>query len=171
MRYHNITTDDMLNGDGLRTVLWVAGCTHCCKECQNPITWDVNGGVPFDEAAKQELFEKLNHDYISGITFSGGDPLHPFNREPITALAKEINETFPDKTIWLYTGFLWEDLQNEEILKYIDVLVDGEFMVDLLDTKLKWCGSSNQRIIDVPASLDAGRVILYVNNSENAVND
>lgn len=171
MRYHNITTDDMLNGDGLRTVLWVAGCTHCCKECQNPITWDVNGGVPFDEAAKQELFEKLNHDYISGITFSGGDPLHPLNREPITALAKEINEMFPDKTIWLYTGFLWEDLQNEEILKYIDVLVDGEFMIDLLDTKLKWCGSSNQRIIDVPASLDAGRVILYVNNSENAVND
>ena len=171
MRYHNITTDDMLNGDGLRTVLWVAGCTHCCKECQNPITWDVNGGVPFDEAAKQELFEKLNHDYISGITFSGGDPLHPLNREPITALAKEINETFPDKTIWLYTGFLWEELQNEEILKYIDVLVDGEFMVDLLDTKLKWCGSSNQRIIDVPASLDSGRVILYVNNSENAVND
>ena len=171
MRYHNITTDDMLNGDGLRTVLWVAGCTHCCKECQNPITWDVNGGVPFDEAAKQELFEKLNHDYISGITFSGGDPLHPLNREPITALAKEINETFPDKTIWLYTGFLWEDLQNEEILKYIDVLVDGEFMIDLLDTKLKWCGSSNQRIIDVPASLDTGRVILYVDNSENAVND
>ena len=171
MRYHNITTDDMLNGDGLRTVLWVAGCTHCCKECQNPITWDVNGGVPFDEAAKQELFEKLNHDYISGITFSGGDPLHPLNREPITALAKEINEKFPDKTIWLYTGFLWEDLQNEEILKYIDVLVDGEFMIDLLDTKLKWCGSSNQRIIDVPASLDSGRVILYVNNSENAVND
>ena len=171
MRYHNITTDDMLNGDGLRTVLWVAGCTHCCKECQNPITWDVNGGVPFDEAAKQELFEKLNHDYISGITFSGGDPLHPLNREPITALAKEINETFPDKTIWLYTGFLWEELQNEEILKYIDVLVDGEFMIDLLDTKLKWCGSSNQRIIDVPASLDAGRVILYVDNSENAVND
>ena len=171
MRYHNITTDDMLNGDGLRTVLWVAGCTHCCKECQNPITWDVNGGVPFDEAAKQELFEKLTHDYISGITFSGGDPLHPLNREPITALAKEINEKFPDKTIWLYTGFLWEDLQNEEILKYIDVLVDGEFMIDLLDTKLKWCGSSNQRIIDVPASLDSGRVILYVNNSENAVND
>ena len=171
MRYHNITTDDMLNGDGLRTVLWVAGCTHCCKECQNPITWDVNGGVPFDEAAKQELFEKLNHDYISGITFSGGDPLHPLNREPITALAKEINETFPDKTIWLYTGFLWEELQNEEILKYIDVLVDGEFMIDLLDTKLKWCGSSNQRIIDVPASLDSGRVILYVDNSENAVND
>lgn len=171
MRYHNITTDDMLNGDGLRTVLWVAGCTHCCKDCQNPITWDVNGGVPFDEAAKQELFEKLNHDYISGITFSGGDPLHPLNREPITALAKEINETFPDKTIWLYTGFLWEDLQKEEILKYIDVLVDGEFMVDLLDTKLKWCGTSNQRIIDVPASLAFDKVILYVNNSENAVND
>lgn len=166
MRYHNITTDDMLNGDGLRTVLWVAGCTHCCKDCQNPITWDANGGVPFTDETKEELFSKLNHDYISGITFSGGDPLHPQNREMITQLAKEINEKFPDKTIWCYTGFLWEELQNEEILNYIDVLVDGEFMVDLLDTKLKWCGSSNQRIIDVPASLDAGHVILYVNNSE-----
>ena len=118
MRYHNITTDDMLNGDGLRTVLWVAGCTHCCKDCQNPITWDVNGGVPFTDETKEELFSKLNHDYISGITFSGGDPLHPQNREMVTQLAKELNEKFPDKTIWCYTGFLWEDLQNEEILNY-----------------------------------------------------
>ena len=79
MRYHNITKEDMLNGEGLRSVLWLAGCTHHCKNCQNPITWDINGGIPFDEAARQELFESLDKDYISGITFSGGDPLHPQN--------------------------------------------------------------------------------------------
>ena len=80
MRYHNITKDDMLNGDGLRVVLWVAGCTHCCKDCQNPITWDPNGGLLFDDAAKEEIFEQLEKSYISGITFSGGDPLHPAKR-------------------------------------------------------------------------------------------
>ena len=79
MRYHNITKDDMLNGDGLRVVLWVAGCNHCCKECHNPITWDPNGGLEFDEAAKQEIFDELEKDYIHGITFSGGDPLHIAN--------------------------------------------------------------------------------------------
>lgn len=103
MRYHNITTDDMLNGDGLRTVLWVAGCNHKCKGCHNPITWDVNGGIPFDDTAKTELFEKLSKDYISGITFSGGDPLHPQNRECIGSLIREVAEKFPTKTIWLYT--------------------------------------------------------------------
>ena len=102
MRYHNITTDDMLNGDGLRTVLWVAGCEHRCRGCHNPITWDVDGGVPFDEAAEQELFEKLSADYISGITFSGGDPLHKRNRDEITRLAKKVRETLPGKTIWLW---------------------------------------------------------------------
>ena len=95
MRYHNITRDDMLNGDGLRVVLWVAGCNHCCKECQNPVTWDPNGGLPFDQAAKQELFDQLEKSYISGVTFSGGDPLYPGNRMEITALAKEIREKFP----------------------------------------------------------------------------
>ena len=77
MRYHNITKDDMLNGDGLRAVLWVAGCTHKCKGCHNPVTWDIEGGIPFDDAAKEELFEAIKPDYISGVTFSGGDPLHP----------------------------------------------------------------------------------------------
>ncbi len=106
MRYHNITKDDMLNGDGLRVCLWVAGCTHACKDCHNPITWDICGGIEFDEAAKQELFETLAKPYISGITLTGGDPLHPQNREPIGALVREIREKFPNKTIWLYTGFL-----------------------------------------------------------------
>lgn len=97
MRYHNITKDDMLNGDGLRVVLWVAGCDHCCKDCQNPVTWDPNGGLEFDAEAKAELFEALDHDYISGITFSGGDPLFYGNREDVTLLAKEVKDRFPGK--------------------------------------------------------------------------
>lgn len=153
MRYHNITKDDMLNGDGLRVVLWVAGCSHCCKECHNPITWDPNGGLPFDEAAKQEIYEQLDKSYISGITFSGGDPLHAANRLDVTNLMAEIREKYPSKTIWLYTGDTWENIRNYPLMKYVDVLVDGEFKIDLKGTKLLWKGSSNQRVIEVQASL------------------
>lgn len=153
MRYHNITKDDMVNGDGLRVVLWVSGCSHCCKECQNPLTWDPNGGLPFDEPAKQEIFEQLDKAYISGITFSGGDPMHSANRAGVLDLMKEIKEKYPQKTIWLYTGAVWEDVMNCEHMKYIDVLVDGEFQIDKKDNKLLWKGSSNQRVIDVQATL------------------
>ncbi len=153
MRYHNITKDDMLNGDGLRVVLWVAGCSHCCKECQNPITWDPNGGLLFDEAAKEELFETLAKPYISGITFSGGDPLHSANRLDVRNLMEEIKKKFPDKTIWLYTGDSWENIRHYPLLQYVDVLVDGEFKVEEKDTKLLWKGSKNQRVIDVQESL------------------
>ena len=153
MRYHNITKDDMLNGDGLRVVLWVAGCSHCCKECQNPITWDPNGGLPFDDAAKQEIFEQLEKPYISGITFSGGDPLHSANRVEVRNLMAEIKQKYPDKTIWLYTGDSWENILHYAAMQYIDVLVDGEFQVDKKDVKLLWKGRSNQRVIDVQASL------------------
>ena len=161
MRYHNITKDDMLNGDGLRVVLWGAGCSHCCRECQNPQTWDPNGGIPFDQAAREELFEQLGKTYISGITFSGGDPLHKNNITEITRLAKEIREKFPDKTIWLYTGSSWESIQKEEIVRYLDVCVDGEFIVEQKDTSLKWKGSANQRVIDVKKTLAAGKVVLH----------
>ena len=94
MRYHNITKDDMLNGDGLRVVLWVAGCEHHCPNCQNPVTWDINGGLEFDEAAKKEIFDELEKNYVSGITFSGGDPLHTQNRKDVGALIEEIKEKF-----------------------------------------------------------------------------
>lgn len=161
MRYHNITKDDMLNGDGLRTVLWVAGCSHCCKDCQNPITWDANGGLPFDEEAREELFTELKKDYISGVTLSGGDPLFYSNRADVLSLVKEIREKFPDKTIWLYTGFVWETIEQLEIMDYIDVLVDGEFVVELKDTQLYWRGSSNQRVIDVKATKRTGSVVLH----------
>lgn len=153
MRYHNITKDDMLNGDGLRVVLWVAGCSHCCKDCQNPITWDPDGGLFFDEDAKQEIFEQLEHSYISGITFSGGDPLHSANRLDVRNLMSEIKEKYPDKTIWLYTGYEWKDIWHYPMMKYVDVVVDGEFKIDLRDTNLLWKGSSNQNVIDVQATL------------------
>lgn len=153
MRYHDITKDDMKNGDGLRVVLWVAGCDHCCRECHNPITWDPEGGLYFDGAAKEELFDQLQKDYISGVTFSGGDPLHPANRLEVRMLAKEIKERFPQKTIWLYTGFVWEEIWQLPIMRYVDVCVDGEFIVEQKDPKLLWKGSKNQRVIDVCATL------------------
>lgn len=161
MRYHNITKDDMLNGDGLRAVLWVSGCSHGCKECHNPVTWDIEGGLPFDDEARTELFEELSKDYTKGVTMSGGDPLHPINREDIGTLMEEIKQKFPGKTIWLYTGYDWDDIKELPCIPQIDVLVDGRFEVELLDKKLKWRGSSNQRIIDVKKSLMAGEPVLY----------
>lgn len=161
MRYHNITKDDMLNGDGLRVVLWVSGCSHGCKGCHNPVTWDPNGGLEFDEEAKEELFAELEKDYISGITFSGGDPLYYANRPEVLNLAREIKEKFPQKTIWLYTGFTWETIKELEIMEYLDVLVDGEFIQEQKDTMLHWRGSANQRVIDVPATGKSSQVVLH----------
>lgn len=155
MRYHNITKDDMRNGDGLRVVLWVAGCNHCCKGCHNRITWDPDGGLLFDEKAKQEILEQLNQDYIAGITFSGGDPMHPANRYDVKAFIKEIREKYPEKTIWLYTGDVWEQVWSDPIMKWVDVLVDGEFRQDEKDVQLLWKGSRNQRVIAVQRTLSS----------------
>ena len=113
------------------------------------------------DSERAEIFAELDKDYISGITFSGGDPLHPSNIAEVTALAREIREKYPDKTIWLYTGSLWEEIQQYEIIHYLDVCVDGEFQVDKKEVRLKWKGSSNQRVIDVQASLRENRVVLY----------
>lgn len=161
MRYHNITKDDMLNGDGLRVVLWVSGCSHCCKDCHNPITWDANSGLLFDAAAREELFEELSRDYISGVTLSGGDPLYFSNRGEILKLVKEVRERFPQKTVWMYTGCLWETVADLEIMDYVDVVVDGAFEVEKKDPQLYWRGSSNQRVIDVKATKAAGEVVLH----------
>ena len=149
MRYHNITTDDMKNGDGLRVVLWVSGCRHHCDECQNRLTWNPDDGLLFDENARNEIFMELHKPYISGLTLSGGDPLFPGNVEEMTKLARAVKERFPEKTIWLYTGELWEDIDSMEIMKYVDVVVDGPFKKELRNVKLHWRGSSNQRVIDV----------------------
>ena len=148
MHYHNITHDDIKNGDGLRIVLWVSGCDHHCKKCQNPVTWDPNGGLIFDDKAKEELFSYLDKDYIAGITFSGGDPLYIENREEIFKLCKEIKNRFPEKTIWIYTGYLFTDVISMkggvDLLNLIDVVVDGEYEEVNRNTKRYWCGSDNQ---------------------------
>lgn len=165
MRYHNITKDDMLNGDGLRVVLWLAGCKHHCDECQNPITWNPDDGLEFDQAAKEELFEALDKDYISGLTLSGGDPLHSSNYYDVFLLILKIKHRFPNKNIWLYTGYTWEEIMNSrELTKAIlnvDVLVDGKFIKEKADVKYEWAGSTNQRVIDVHKSIEKGEIVLW----------
>ena len=158
MKYHNITHCDMLNGNGIRVVLWVSGCDHRCKGCQNPITWDVNNGIPFDEDAYQEIINDLEQDYCSGLTLSGGDPMHTANRESILKLCQNIKKSYPNKTIWMYTGYTFEEIQDSPILKYIDVLVDGEYIEELKDIEAHWVGSTNQRVILVQETLNQGKV-------------
>ena len=171
----------MNNGDGLRVVLWLSGCSHHCYNCQNPQTWNPDSGIPFDESAKQEIFNELSKDYISGITFSGGDPLYENNLDEVLKLVKEIRISFHDKTIWLYTGYDFDLLNSKyneykytpfaanadewltrwEIISNIDVLVDGEYIDEQKDLTLKWRGSKNQRVIDVKQSLAQNKVVLY----------
>ena len=183
INYHNITHDDMNNGDGLRVVLWLSGCSHHCYNCQNPQTWNPDGGIPFDESAKQEIFNELSKDYISGITFSGGDPLYENNLDEVLKLVKEIRISFPEKTIWLYTGYDFDLLNSKyneykytpfaanadewltrwEIISNVDVLVDGEYIDEQKDLTLKWRGSKNQHVIDVKQSLAQNKIVLYCN--------
>ena len=173
----------MNNGNGLRVVLWLSGCSHHCYNCQNPQTWNPDSGIPFDESAKQEIFNELSKDYISGITFSGGDPLHENNLDEVLKLVQEIRISFPDKTIWLYTGYNFDLLNSKyneykytpfaanadewltrwEIISNVNVLVDGEYIDEQRDLTKKWAGSSNQRVIDVQQSLTQNKVLLYCN--------
>lgn len=147
MNYIRMDKFDMLNGEGCRVLLWVAGCDHHCPGCHNPETWDPKNGIPFTEETKKEIFEALDKDYISGITYTGGDPLFINNLSTITDLAKEIREKYPNKTQWLYTGFLYPEIQHLEIMDYLDVVVDGPFIEYKKDPTLQWRGSSNQKII------------------------
>lgn len=162
MNYHDIKKCDMLNGDGIRVSLWVSGCEHNCNQCQNPQTWDVNNGVPFDEDAEKELFEVLNKEYISGITFTGGDPLHENNLEDVLNLVNKIRLLSPQKTIWLYTGYTWETIMNDvkrrEIVLNCNVIVDGQYIDEQRDVTLRWRGSSNQRVIDVQRTINKGEI-------------
>ena len=172
MNYHNITKDDMLNGEGIRVVLWLAGCEHQCPGCQNPQTWDKCSGIPFDDEAKAELFEALSKDYIDGITFSGGDPMATFNRNEIFELIKEIKMNFPTKTVWCYTGYTFEQLMRSEarsnLYRCIDILVDGRFVKALSEnvTAIPWRGSTNQRVIDVKKTFATGNIVLLPGTEE-----
>ena len=177
MNYHNITYPDMNNGDGLRVVLWLSGCSHKCKGCQNPQTWDADSGIPFDESAKEELFRELGKDYISGITMSGGDPLHESNLDDVLDLVNEIRLSCPQKSIWLYSGYTWEQLFEDDefdikggicenqtrraIVLSTDVFIDGRYIDSQRDITLPYRGSKNQRLIDIQKSLQKGEVVLW----------
>lgn len=167
MNYHNITYPDQNNGPGLRVVIWVSGCSHHCLECQNPQTWDKNSGIIFDNSAKEEIIEQLKNNYISGVTWSGGDPMHKDNVETVLKFTEKIHDLFPEKNIWLYTGYTFEEIMNDtnlkrkQLLDLCDVLVDGEYKKELRDISLHWCGSSNQRVIDVKNTLKENKIILY----------
>lgn len=160
MNFHKITTNDIANGRGVRVVLWVSGCNHKCKECHNPQTWDINSGIPFTENDYTTLYKALDKPYIDGITFSGGDPLHPNNRETVYNISTQLKKDLPSKTQWLYTGYSWEDIYNLPIMNNLDVLVDGEFKIDLKDITLLFKGSSNQRLIDVQATIKNNNEII-----------
>ena len=165
MKYHNITHDDMLNGDGIRVVVWVSGCEHHCKGCQNPLTWHPDVGKDFEAAEFDEIAKELSKSYVSGITFSGGDPLHPANRHAVLNLIQAIHHCFPDKTVWIYTGYTWEDVVNDktmrDIIFLIDVLVDGKFEEGKQNNQFHWAGSTNQRVIDVQKTIQKGMVVLH----------
>ena len=161
MNYIRIDSDDMNNGEGFRVVLWVAGCNHHCLNCHNPETWNEKAGRPFTEETKEELFKLLSKDYIDGLTLSGGDPLFPNNRELLTELCKEVKEKFPNKNIWCWTGYLYEQVKDLPIMEYIDVLVDGPYIDSQRDITLNWKGSPHQRVIDVQKTRKENKIVLF----------
>ena len=178
MNYHLIQTDNMLNGSGLRVVLFLSGCSHRCQSCHNPETWDANSGQEFNEVALAKIFDQMDCDYISGLTLSGGDPLYKGNLKDVLSLCEKIRETYGNsKTIWIYSGYSWDDLYcysrtDEEvtaddilrrhIVSLCDVFVDGLFEQDKEDVNYPWAGSTNQRVIDVKQTLTSKKIVLYL---------
>ena len=159
LRVAGIIEESIVDGPGLRFVLFLQGCHTHCKGCQNPQTWDFEGGTL---VSAEDILARIQCDpLVHGITFSGGDPLYTGNREEIERLARKVKLEYPEKNIWLYTGYRWEEISALPLMQYIDVLVDGKFIADLKDTKLHWKGSFNQRIIDVQKSLQSSSLYLY----------
>ena len=165
MNYIKVTKNDIANGIGVGCVLWVSGCDIHCKNCHNQSTWDFNSGQLFTEDTMQEILLTLTKPYISRLTLSGGHPLDPHNAPEVLKIVKRVKMVFPNKDIWIYSGYEWENIIKDEtlreILKYTDVLVDGAYVDELRDISLAFRGSSNQRIIDVPKSLEQNKVILW----------
>ena len=170
MNYEKIDKCSVSNGLGVRTVLWISGCNIHCKNCHNQSTWDFNSGIPFTDDTMQEILYDLSKPYIKGLTLSGGHPLDPHNAPKVLEIVKRVkmvfpNMVFPNKDIWIYTGYVWEDIIKDdtlkEILKRTDVLVDGAYIDELRDITLPFRGSSNQRIINVQESLNQNKVILW----------
>lgn len=165
MNYCNIKRRDIADGIGVRVTLFVSGCTHHCKGCFQPETWDFAYGKPFDAAAEETIFAELKQPFVNGLTLLGGEPFEPENQRGLLPLLRAVKENFPDKAVWAYSGYTWEELTGtsrarceatDEMLSLIDVLVDGEFVEELRDITLRFRGSANQRILDVPKSLACG---------------
>jgi len=152
---------DVSNGPGIRVSIFMQGCTFHCKNCFNSETWDFKGGEEFTDETINKVIDLCKLDHIKGLSVLGGEPLHPLNIEGTTKLVKKFKETYPDKNVWVWSGFLFDkDLKDKEVLNYIDVLVDGTYKDELHDFRLKYCGSSNQRVIDVKKSLEKNKLIL-----------
>jgi len=170
MNYADIKKVDVANGPGVRVSLFVSGCTHHCEECFNPETWSFDYGSPFGEEQIKEIISLLDRDHIRGLSLLGGEPFEPQNQAAVLELVERVRGALPSKTIWCYTGFLYEALadgsvgeHSRALLERLDVLVDGPFVLAKKDLGLRFRGSSNQRIIDVPASLQAGEIRLAEN--------
>lgn len=163
MRFAQIRSTDIANGEGIRVSLYVQGCHRHCPNCFNPETWDFEGGKEFNLDTENILIELINKPHIMGLTILGGEPLEPENRKDIERLLKKVKRHCPTKNIWLYSSYLYEEIIefDEDILSYIDVLVDGPFVESLKNQKLRFRGSSNQRIIDVQNSLNSKDILLY----------
>mgnify|MGYP001054684690 FL=1 len=170
MRYGNIKKCDIANGIGVRTVLFVSGCTHHCKGCFQPETWDFSYGEPYTKETENEIVESLRPSYINGLTLLGGEPFEPANQRELVGLLRRIRRELPDKTVWAFSGYTWEELTGqsrarcevtEEMLSMIDVLVDGEYMEEKRNISLRFRGSENQRLIDVPKTRETGAVVLW----------
>ena len=162
MRYAKIRKMDISNGPGVRISIFFQGCSFHCKNCFNPDTWDFLGGKEFGQDQIDEIIELAKADYITGLSILGGEPMHPKNIEATTNLAKQFKKAYPNKNIWAWSGYLFDDyIKDKEIVNYVDVIVDGQFQDDLKDPTLEWRGSSNQRVIDVVNSIKKGNIVLY----------
>ncbi len=170
MNFCKIINCDTANGEGLRVTLFVSGCEHHCNGCFNPETWNPCFGKPFTEEIAEKIYELLQEPYIQGLTLLGGEPMMPYNQPALVSLLRQVRDKFPDKDIWVYSGFRFEELTGVEesfgrcectdkFLSLIDVLVDGRFVLEQKDLTLKFRGSRNQRILDVPASLKTGKAV------------
>ena len=174
MNYATIKWTDIANGEGVRVSLFVSGCTHRCKNCFNAVAWDFSYGELFDERVQKELLNGLSAPYIAGLSLLGGEPLEPQNQEALHPFIQEVRRLYPQKTIWCYTGYLFNEktgkLTNEErnlpitkdLLSMFDVIVDGPFVEELKDIRLKFRGSANQRVIDVKKTLEKGIIVPYM---------
>ena len=166
MRYNKIRKMDISNGPGIRVSIFMQGCTFKCKNCFNKETWDFNKGEELDKKTIDKVIVLCSNPNIKGLSILGGEPMHPKNIEGTTLLAKTFKEKLPEKTIWAWTGFLYEDLKHKEILNYIDVLVDGRYEDELRNPKLKYCGSENQRVIDIKKTLKNKKITIYETEKE-----